>query len=98
MYPSKKNYQNAVLVQIIDEKNNMPIRMFWTQEPEAFLKMYTFMEANEIDINITEDDFENSNDDPYLDLIGTIVDIEFNTGGKYSFNCIKVFVELRDYK
>ena len=93
MYPSKKDYQNSVLIKIYDKKNEHQIRSFWTQEPEMFLKMYTFMYENEIDIDIDPDE---NNDDPYNDTIGTIKDILFSSGGTYSYNVIKIYVEVRD--
>lgn len=95
MYPSKKNYQNGVLIKIYDEKNEHQIRSFWTQEPEMFLKMYTFMYENRIDIDIDPDEID---DDPYNDTIGTIKDIFFSSGGTYSYNVIKIYVEIRDYR
>lgn len=95
MYPSKKNYQNSVLIKICDEKNEHQIRSFWTQEPEMFLKMYTFMYENRIDIDIDPDEID---DDPYNDTIGTIKDILFSSGGTYSYNVIKIYVEIRDYR
>lgn len=97
MYPSKKDYQNGVLVKIYDEKNEHQIRTFWTQEPEMFLKMYTFMYENNIDIDIDNDDIENDND-LYNDTIGTIKDIIFSSGGKYTYNTIKIYVEIRNYR
>ncbi len=95
MYPSKKDYQNEVLIRIYDEKNNHQIRSFWTQEPEMFLKMYTFMQENDIDIDIDPDKID---DDPYNDTVGTIKNILFSSGGTYSYNVIKVYVEVRDYR
>lgn len=95
MYPTKKDYQNGVLIKIYDIKNKHQIRSFWTQEPEMFLKMYTFMYENEIDIDI---DYDEVDDDPYNDKIGTIKDIIFSTGGSYKFNAIKIYVEVRDYR
>lgn len=95
MYPSKKDYQNEVLIKIYDEKNEHQIRSFWTQEPEMFLKMYTFMHENDIDIDIDPDENDN---DPYNDTIGTIKDILFSSGGAYTFNVIKIYVEVRDYR
>ena len=95
MYPSKKDYQNGVLIKIYDEKNKHQIRSFWTQEPEMFLKMYTFMCENEIDIDIDPDE---NNDDPYNDTIGTIKDILFSSGGTYTYNVIKIYVEIRNYR
>ncbi len=95
MYPSKKDYQNGVLIKIYDKKNEHQIRSFWTQEPEMFLKMYTFMYENKIDIDI---DYDGIDDDPYNDKIGTIKDIIFSTGGSYTFNTIKIYVEVRDYR
>ena len=91
-----KDYQNRVLVKLYDEKNNHQIRSFWTQEPEMFLKMYTFMYKNDIDIDIDPDDIDNN--DPYNDKIGTIKDIIFSAGGSYTFNVIKIYVEVRDYR
>ena len=95
MYPSKKDYQNGVLIKIYDEKNGHQIRSFWTQKPEMFLKMYTFMYENEIDIDI---DYDEIDDDPYNDTVGTIKDILFSSGGTYSYNIIKIYVEIRDYR
>ena len=95
MYPSKKDYQNGVLIKIYDEKNEHQIRSFWTQEPEMFLKMYTFMYENRIDIDIDPDE---NDDDPYNDTTGTIKDILFSSGGTYSYNVIKIYVEIRDYR
>lgn len=95
MYPTKKDYQNGVLIKIYDIKNKYQIRSFWTQEPEMFLKMYTFMYENEIDIDI---DYDEVDDDPYNDKIGTIKDIIFSTGGSYTFNAIEIYVEVRDYR
>ena len=91
-----KDYQNGVLVKLYDNENNHQIRSFWTQEPEMFLKMYTFMYKNDIDIDIDPDDIDNN--DPYNDKIGTIKDITFSTGGSYTFNTIKIYVEVRDYR
>lgn len=96
MYPTKKDYQNAVLIKLYDIKNEHQIRSFWTQEPEMFLKMYTFMFENDIDIDIKEDDIDNKS--PYDDMIGTIKDIIFSTGGTYSFNVIKIYLEVRNYR
>lgn len=98
MYPPKKDYQNGVLVKIYDEKNKHLIRSFWTQEPEMFLKMYTFMYENDIDIDIDSDDPYKIDNDPYNDKIGAIKDIIFSTGGSYTFNTIKIYVEVRDYR
>ena len=95
MYNEKKDYQNAVLVKIYDEKNEHQIRTFWTQEPEMFLKMYTFMYENNIDIDIDPDKEDN---DQYDNTIGTIKDIIFSTGGSYTYNIIKIYVEVRDYR
>ena len=89
MYPAKKDYQNAVLVKIYDEKNEHQIRTFWTQEPEMFLKMYTFIYENNIDIDIDPDKEDN---DQYDNTIGTIKDIIFSTGGSYTYNIIKYIV------
>ena len=94
MYPTKKDYQNAILIKLYDIKNEHQIRSFWTQEPEMFLKMYTFMFENDIDIDIDIDDLDN---DPYNDKIGTIKNIIFSTGGNNRFNCIKIYLEVRDY-
>ena len=96
MYPAKKDYQNEVLIKLYDEKNDHQIRTFWTQKPEMFLKMYTFMQEHDIDIDIEEDDIDNKN--PYDDKIGTIKDIIFSTGGTYTFNVIKIYLEVRDYR
>lgn len=93
--PSKKDYQNGVLIKIYDEKNEHQIRSFWTQEPEMFLKMYTFMYENEIDIDI---DLDDNYDDPYNDTIGTIKDILFSSGGNDNYNVIKIYVEIRNYR
>ena len=95
MYPSKKDYQNGVLVKIYDEKNGYQIRSFWTQEPEMFLKMYTFMQEHDIDIDI---DYDENDKDPYNDTVGTIKDILFSSGGTYNYNVIKIYVEIRDYR
>lgn len=95
MYPSKKDYQNAVLVHLYDEKNEKLIRAFWTQEPEMFLKMYTFMQEHAIDIDI---DYDENDEDPYNDTIGTIKDITFSSGGSYTYNIIKIYIEVRNYK
>ena len=96
MYPSKKDYHNSVLVKIYDEKNEHQIRSFWTQEPEMFLKMYTFLYENDIDIDIDPD--STNNNDPYNGKTGTIKDITFSTGGSYTFNVIKIYIEVRDYR
>ena len=95
MYPVKKDYQNAVLVHLYDEKNEKQIRTYWTQEPEMFLKMYTFMQEHAIDIDI---DYDENDKDPYNDTVGTIKDITFSTGGSETFNVIKVYLEIRDYR
>lgn len=95
MYPSKKDYQNGVLVKIYDKKNEHQIRSFWTQEPEMFLKMYTFMHENDIDIDI---DCDENNNDKYNDTIGTITDIIFSSGGTITYNCIKIYLEIRNYR
>jgi len=95
VYPTIENYQNAVLIKIYDIENENQIRSFWTQEPEMFLKMYTFMHSNNIDIDIDYDCKEN---DPYNDKVGEIQDIFFSTGGTETYNCIKVYVAVRDYR
>lgn len=94
IYPSKNDYQNAVLIKLCDESNNNQIRAFWTQEPEKFLKMYFFMFENDIDIEIEEDENEK---DPYNDKTGTIKNITFSTGGSFRINTIKIYLEIRDY-
>ena len=94
IYPSKHDYQNAVLIKLYDESNDNQIRAFWTQEPEKFLKTYFFMFENDIDIEINEDGNEK---DPYNDKIGTIKNITFSTGGSSRFNVIKIYLEIRDY-
>lgn len=95
LYPTVENYQNAVLIKIYDIKNENQIRSFWTQEPEMFLKMYTFMQANQIDIDIDSDCLDN---DPYNDMVGEIKSILFSSGGTNTYNCIQVYVEVRDYR
>lgn len=95
LYPTIKDYQNAVLIKIYDAENEHLIRSFWTQEPEMFLKMYTFMYSNNIDIDI---DFDYKENDPYDDKIGTIQEILFSSGGTETYNRIEVYVTVRDYR
>lgn len=96
MYPTKIDCQNAVLIKLYDNENEHQIRSFWTQKPEMFLKTYTFMQEHGIDIDIDYDD--NNINDPYLDKVGTIKDIIFSTGGACTFNIIKVYLEVKDYR
>lgn len=96
MYPAKKDYQNAVLIKLYDIKNEHQIRSFWTQEPEMFLKMYTFIFENDIDIDIPCDCGDDT--DPYNDMIGTITNIIFSSGGTETFNCIQIYLKVRDYR
>ena len=95
MYPARKDFQNGVLVKLLDEKNNHQIRTFWTQEPKMFLDLYTFIEENNIDIDLDDDCNEK---DPYNNMIGEIKDIIFSAGGKNTFNVIEVYLEVRDYR
>ena len=95
MYPAKKDYQNAVLIKIYDIKNDKQIRSFWTQKPKMFLKMYSFMQEHNIDIDI---DYDENDKDLYNDTIGTIEDIIFSSGGTYTYNVIKIYVKVRNYR
>lgn len=95
MYPAKRDYQNAVLIKLYDEKNDKQIRSFWTQEPEMFLKMYSFMQEHNIDIDI---DYDEDDKDLYNNTIGTIKDIIFSSGGTYTYNVIKIYVAVRNYR
>ncbi len=98
MYPAKKDYQNFVQVRFIDVKDdNTLIRCFYTQEPEMFLKMYTFAQENYLDVDVSLDieDYDNK----YNNTIGTIENIIITTGDKdYSFPVIEIYMNVRDYR
>lgn len=95
MYPTRDEIQNNVLIKLIDIKNESQIRNFWTETPEIFLKMYYFAWEKDINIDIDPDGKEK---DYYNNKIGTIEDIVVSFGGKYNLNCIKIYVEVRDFK
>ena len=98
MYPNKTNYQNAVQIRFIDNKDeNTLIRSFFTQEPEMFLKMYTFAQENDLDVDITLDMDEEDNE--YNDMIGTVENIIITTGnGDISYPIIEIYLTVRDYR
>ena len=73
----------------------LPETIINQQEPEMFLKMYNFIKDKEIDIDINHDEKDN---DPYNNKIGTIEDIIFSTGGTYTFNVLKIYLSIRDYR
>lgn len=95
MYPAAKDYQNAVLIKLVDASNEYMINAFFTQDPTMYLKMYTFMQEHNIDIDINLDDNKES---PYDDKIGTITDIFVSCGDKDTYPCIQIYVEVRDYR
>jgi hypothetical protein len=98
MYPNKTNYQNAVQIKFIDNKDeNTLIRSFFTQEPEMFLKMYTFAQENDLDVDITLD-MDNENNE-YSDMIGTVKNIIITTGDRdICFPTVEIYLEVRDYR
>lgn len=93
MYPTEEDLSNIVRICLMVEGENFPIRVIFTENPEAYLKMYCFAWYNNIDIDLDAEE-----KDGYCDTIGTIKDIEIAFGGKYTLTSINITVELRDYK
>ena len=93
MYPTKEDLSNAVRICLMVEGESFPIRVIFTENPEAYLKMYYFAWDNNIDI-----DLDAEKKDRYCDTIGTIKNIEIAFGDKCTFTSINITVELRDYK
>ena len=96
MYPMKKDCQEYILIRFKDVKNDHLIRSFFTQEPWKYLQMFEYMTNHDISFDIGED-FENEND-PYNDMVADIEDIIVTFGGKDTFPCIDVWVEVRDFR
>lgn len=91
----KKDCQEYTLIRLKDVKNDHTIRVFYTEDPLKFLKLYKYMEENDIDIDI---DYDCKNNDPYSDTVGEIQDIVVGFGGKNTFPYIDIWVEVRDYR
>ena len=95
MMYKKEDILNGTQIKIIDNDNNNPIRYFYTENSKNFLEMYYFAWENNIPL-----DFKSDNDrvfDSYEDKIGIIEEIIIVPGGKYRFNVIEIYVEVRDF-
>lgn len=91
----KKDCQEYTLIRLKDIKNDCVIRTFYTEDPLKYLKLYKYMQENDIDVDI-DDDYQET--DLYVDTIGEIKDIVIGFGGKYTFPYIDIRVEVRDYR
>ena len=91
----KADCQEYTLIRLKDIKNEHLIRSFFTEDPLKYLKLYKYMEENDIEIDIDNDCEDN---DPYIDMIGDITDVFVNFGGKYTFPTIDIYVEVRNYR
>lgn len=91
----KKDCQEYTLIRLKDIKNDYLIRAFYTEDPLKYLKLYKYMQENDIDVDIDNDCEDNNH---YNDTIGKIEDIIVGFGGKYTFPYIDIWVEVRDYR
>lgn len=97
MYSNKINYQNVVQIRFIDKDKKTLIRSLLTQEPEMFLKMYTFAQENGLDVDITLDMDDENNE--YNDMIGAVENIIITTGDRnITFPTVEIYLEVRDYR
>lgn len=85
--------EKEVLVRLVDIKNDMMIRAYYTSTPVEHLKMYDyFRERENYSIHISEN--LKDSEDKYNNTDAFVKDIDINFGGEGCITCINIYVEV----
>lgn len=83
-------YQKNILVRLFDadSEKGIPIKAYYTSDYSETLKMYQFMQVEEIPIKVPDD---NNFGDKYNGNLMFITDIEVIFGSESSLVCIDIY-------